>query len=247
MAFLKGLNIDSIKGTLEAGVKTAQDGLSSIRVDAVLKDAREAATAGVATVGKAIESATRKAPEEADEQDSGTKGFVALLWCLAYSDGMVTDAERGVLDELSRAVDENYETYSFEIEQELALRLEESAREFGHGSAAKIEAQKIVEPLGLSPMESKLLCWNLFALANSDDLDESELDLIRFIGEKTGVEPAVFEEFKNYSYAIVEIEKSIEELKRSNRSYGEIEPLVNEFGKREKTIVAAAQALVADR
>ena len=96
-------------------------------------------------------------------------------------------------------------------------------------------------------MEQERRILNLLSLANSDGIDESELDLIRYVGEKAEIDPAAFAELKNYSDAIAEIERSIEELKQSGRSYGEIEPLVAEFTQRERTIIEAAQSLITDR
>ena len=98
-----------------------------------------------------------------------------------------------------------------------------------------------------SPRDARLLCWNLLAIANSDGLDEREADFIRFVSERAGLDPVVFEEFRNYSDAIVEIERSQEQLKESDRTYSEIEPIMTEFEKRKQTIIEAAQALVTDK
>jgi len=235
------------KEALEAGAKAAQEAVSSIDVGEVAEGAKNAAMEGANAIGKAIGDAIQKTPEEIEEEASSVRDFVALLWCMAYADGEVSDAEASTLDEISRTLDEGYEIYADELKQECELAIREGGKEFGYQNAVKIEAQKLIESIKPTSMDAKLICWNLLALANSDGLDDSELDLIRFVGEKSSIDPAAFAELKNYSDAIVEVERSIEELKQSGRSYGEIEPLVAEFAHREQTILEAAQSLITDR
>lgn len=244
MAFLKGLDLGKIMGAVESGVKSAKDGLSKIDLEGVVQGAKEAVASGVDAVGGAIDRITGK--EEAGENPS-FKEFISLLWYLASVDGVVSEEEKETLGQLAASLDESYGEYASELETECLAKLDEGRREFGAQDAAKIEAQKIVEALKPSMQDAKLLCWNLLALANSDAIDEHEIDFIRFVSEKSGVSASVFEELRNYSDAIVEIGRSRENLRTSNRSYAEIEPLVNELADREQTILRAAQALVADR
>lgn len=245
MAFLKGLDIGRLKGAVESGARTAREGVANIKVDDIVQGARDIATTGKTKAKEALESVSQKSPEE--EEAPTFKDFIALLWCLANVDGVVSPEEREKLSELASNLDEEYGTYAAELEQECALKLQKHAKEFGQQNAAKIEAQMIIESLELTPRDAKLLCWNLLALANSDGLEERELDFMRFANEKAGVDSAAFEELRNYSDAIVEIERAREQLKASNRSYGEIEPLVSEFTERERLIIKAAQSLVTDR
>ena len=273
MSFLKKLNVDSIREGLVGGLKSAQESISNIDVDEVVKNASDAATSGVKAiqetisnidvneavkgakdaassginaVGKAVESITQKAPDNEEIDEASSRKTVELLWCMAFADEVVTDAERETLNELSGNIDSNYETYQAEIEDQFTLKLAENAREFGHLAAVKIEARDIIKSLELTPTEAKLLCWNLLALASSDGLEDNELDLIRFIGEQSGLEASVVDELRNYSDAIVETANAREQLKQSSRSYSEIEPLVNELASREQTLIEAAQSLIAD-
>lgn len=235
------------KEALEAGVKAAQEAVSSIDVGEVAEGAKNAAMEGANAIGKAIGDAIQKTPEEIEEETESVRDFVALLWCMAYADGAVTHAEASTLDEISKTLDENYEIYADELKRECELVIQEGGKEFGYQNVVKIEAQKLIESINPTSTDAKLICWNLLALANSDGLDESELDLIRFVGEKSNIDSAAFEELRNYSDAIVEVERSIEEMKQSGRSYGEIEPLVAEFAHREQKILEAAQSLITDR
>lgn len=264
MSFLKRFNKDSLKESLDAGLKSAQDGVAGINVgemvqgarDAVIdsvanfnpeelvQGAKEAVAAGAEMAGNVIGGALR---DDTEEVDTSLKELVALLWCLAYVDGVVTSEERDLLTQISSEIDASYETYAAEIESECIARLQEASREFGQENASKIEASRIIETVQLDAGDAKLLCWNLLTLANSDDLNENELDFIRYIAEKSGVETSIFDELRNYSDALLEVEKSIEQLKLSDRSYSEIEPLVDEAMQRQQYIFGAAQTLISDR
>ena len=274
MSFLKSLNVGAIKETLATGVKTAQENLSSIDVkevvhstkDAVaagVKDAQEtitnidvnevaqsakaAAANGANAISKTVKGITQKAPEDEEQEDLSLRKLIELLWCMAFADEVITEAERETLNELSSNIDANFEAYQAEIEEEFTQKLLVNSKEFGHITAVKIEVKGIIESLELTPQEAKLLCWNMLALASSDGLDDTELDLIRFIGEQSGLATSIIEELRNYCDAIAETASAREQLKQSARSYSEIEPLVNDLTKREQTLIEAAQALIADR
>lgn len=237
---------DVVKGTLASGVKAAQEGISNIKVDEMVQGALGAASAGAAMVGDLV-SGGREAAGTDDDASASQKALISLLWCLASVDGEITEIERQKLEELALTVDENYPTYGNELEQECARRLEEGAREFGHQNAAKIEAQRVIESLELSPQDARLICWDLLALAGADELDNRELDFVSFASEKAGVGRDTFEELRNYSDAILETEACLVRLKASNRSYSEVEPLVEELSERIRTIIVAAQALITDK
>ena len=232
---------------LESGAKSAQESIANFNMEDAVQSAKDAAAGGVNAIGKAVGDIAQKTPEEPEEDTSSIRDFIALLWCMAYADGSVSETEAVALDEISIALDESYESYASELKQECGRIIQENGKEFGYQNAVKMEAQKLIESIKPTPTDAKLICWNLLSLANSDGVDDSELDLIRFVGEKTEIDPAAFAELKNYSDAIAEIERSIEELKQSGRSYGEIEPLVSEFTQREQTIIEAAQSLITDR
>ena len=274
MSFLKNLDVGSIGQTLADGVKAAQEGISSIDVGEIVKNAsdaaatgvkavqegvsnidigeavegaKEAAASGANAVGKTVESITQKAPDNEEEGDSSSRKMVELLWCMAFADEVITDEERETLNELSSAFDADFESYQAGIEHEFGSALAENSKEFGHATAVKLEAKRIIESLEPTFTEAKLLCWNLLALASSDGLDDSELDLIRFIGKQMELEASIVEELRNYTDAIVETGRAREQLKRSTRSYSEIEPLIAELEKREQTLVEAAQSLITDK
>ena len=244
MGFLDKLNVKAITDAVNTGVQAAKEGITNIKLDEAIQGAMDAAAAGTAMVGEAIGSVLPKSDE--DTTDAGYKEFVSLLWCLAYVDGEISPDERAMLAEISKTLDEGYEEYAEQIEQDCIARLQEASADFGVAHAAKHEAQRIIDTMDISPTGAKLLCWNLLAIANSDGLEESELDFIRFVSAKSGLDPAVFQELKNYSDAIVEIEKARADLKSSNRLYAEVEPLDNEFAQREQVILEAAQMLVSD-
>lgn len=243
--------VRNAKGAIEAGMKAIQDGASNVRADEIAQGAKELAEGSVAAIGKAIGDISGGKPSEEnppqDDTSQNLKDFISLLWLMTYVDGDVSDLEKEKLNGIAYGIDEGYGSYAEEIERACVSRMVEGSREFGRLAAAKIEAQKIIESFDLTKRDARLVCWNLFAVAGADGLVDDEGDFIRFIGEKAGVEAVVFEELKSYSEAIVEIGIARDRLAQSNRNYGEIEPLMDEFAKREKCIVDAAQALISDR
>ena len=56
MSFLKKLNVESIKESLVDGVKAAQEGISNIDVDELVKNASDAATSGAKAIQDAVSS-----------------------------------------------------------------------------------------------------------------------------------------------------------------------------------------------
>lgn len=231
---------------LAAGIKSAQEGLSNFKVDDMVEGARGAVATGTSAIGGIIDGIVPKDSKE-DEPPSSCREFVAILWYLVHVDGAFSVEEREALDRIAGDIDSNYSAYASELEEECASTYKVSVAEFGLQAAAKVEAQKIIESMEISPRDAKLMCWNLLALAGSDGIDESELDFIRFVSAKAGVSQSVFEELRNYNDAIVEIGTTCDQLKASDRGYSEIEPLVSEFEKREQVILEAVQALVSDR
>lgn len=259
-------NLDKLKGSVEKGVKAAQKGASKLDAEAIGKavgggikvaqkgvqqidaekaaeDAKNLASFGASNASKLIGKLKKKS---AEEEPVTFKEFIALLWYLANIDESVSAEEEQKIAQIALSLDEQSPEYMDEIAQECAENFSESRREFGVQSAAKIEAQKLIESLNTSARDAKLLCWNLLAVANADGLDDREADFIRFVSEKAGLDPVVFEELRNYSDAIVEIESARKQLKESDRSYASIEPLVNELAEREQKIIQAAQALITD-
>lgn len=173
--------------------------------------------------------------------------MISLLWFLAHADGSVSDQEKTSLSRIAPLLDEAYDTYAVDLATTCEARMAASAREFGAANAPKIEAGRTIDSMNTQELNGKLLCWNMLALADSDGIDEAELDYVRYVSERTNVERTVYEELVNYRRAIDEIEFSKEGLKSSSRSYAEIEPLVSDFSDRQMKLVEAAQALVSDK
>lgn len=246
MAKLK-VGLGKIKDVAGGGMKAVQSGVARIDVGARARDAKNlanVATASAAELAKGI----KRAPSEANENDGASdyRNFFALLWCVASVDGEVSPEEKERIYEIALGMDEGYGAYAEDLERECLLRLRSNERDFGWQSGVKVEAQRALEALPLSRVEAKLVCWNLLAVATFGGLGKEEIDFVRFVGSRAGVSSSDFEELLNYAFAIVDIAKTRESLRESNRRYSEVEPLVSELAKREQAVLKAAQALVAD-
>lgn len=247
MALFKGIDVGKIRESVENGAKAVQDGIANIKPEELAQNMKERASSGASNVGKAVEGVISKHKRSNEPDNSGMKDFVALLWYLALVDGTISQEEREKIVELAREVDEDYESYIEEIETDCTKNVEAQLNDFGRDGAVKVEAMRVIETMELTPLEAKFLCWNLLAAANSDGITENEVAFVRFVAEKSGVDPALFEEMRSYCDALAEIESTRETLRSSNRTFAQIEPLIKELERREQVIVEAAQALVMDR
>lgn len=258
MGLFDKLDIAKVRGVVETGAKMVQENVRNVSLDQlsaevadagkkVADGAADALNAGVSAGKDAIQRVAAEVSKQESADDHVGRNVVSLLWFLAHADGVVTDDERVAVAQMAPAFDEEYETYAADLEQDCAARLRASAAEFGAQNAAKVEAGRVLDSMDVDEASGKLLCWNMLALAGADGLDQAELDYIRYVSQRAGVDHAVFEELCNYRRAIDEIEASKERLKSANRSYGEIEPIVSEFSAREAKLVEAAEALVCDR
>lgn len=245
MAIFDGINFDTIKKTAEEGIQAAQKGIQNFDVEQAVHSIADTASAGVDSVAKAIEQVTGKPSNE--ESRGSEEDFVRLLCCLAAADGQVTDAEKSKICEQAGEIDQELAEKASDVICECVKQIESSSTELGYQDAAKTEAQRIIEPLDLSDQEQKMLCWNLFAVGGVEGLSDENTDFIRFTCEKIGVNRAVVEELCNYNTTLVELGDAKQQLRLSNRSYSEIEPLVNELMVREQVILEAAQALITDK
>lgn len=121
MAFLKGIDLGSLKETLDAGMKAVQDGVAGIDVGGLAQNAKDAVgsriasfdigeaaqgakgavASGVEMAGTALGGAIRG--DDGSEGVESAKELVELLWCLAYVDGVITSEEREVLGQSRRS------------------------------------------------------------------------------------------------------------------------------------------------
>ena len=230
---------------VEGGIKASKEALGSFDVAEAAQDAKSLVSSGAENASKFIGGLFKK--DEEQQETNPRTDFIALLWLLALTNDSLSTEEEKRIDEIALSLDESYKSYASEMKTACTELVAENAREFGAASAAKMQAKTLIDGMEPSARDGKLLCWNLFAVANADGLDEAEIDFIRYASEAAGVDAGVFEELRNYSCTINEIEQERQALRTVDRSYGIINPIMDELSSRQQVIIEAAQALVMDK
>lgn len=230
----------------DGAAKAIGEGAKDFDAARAVRNAADAASSGLAAASRAIGGAPKE--EAPSEENSGAETLVNLLCCFAACDGEITTAEKekiaAIANDLSVSTGGDFSGDN--VVQAALGQLDADSREFEYVVAAKVGAQRILENMTLAEQEKRSLCWNLYALAYADGATSTEIDFIRFVCEKSGVNPAAAEELGAYAAAIYEIGEEKKKLAGVDRSYREVGPLVDELSKREQVLMEAAWALVSD-
>ncbi len=266
MALFKGVNLDNLKKKAGEGIKAVQEGVQSIDSPDALKQKAQDASRAIGDTAKTIGEGVRTAGDTAstgsanirkkigdkisgaEEESQATQDyeFAALLSFLAAADGEVSKEEKEKICELLDEIDDDVEKDHHEMIDESVAQVQKESGEFGWVASAKINAKRTLDSVELSPQEKKSFCWNLFAVASADSVSADESDFIRYVCEVIDLDKAIVEELAGYNDAIIELSAEKEKLKKSARSFNEIEPLIREITAREETIIKAAEMLVTD-
>lgn len=249
MENIKGIDLDGLKKTLNDGVKTVQENAKNFDVNDTMHKLSDAASAG-AGIATNLVNEFKEGYNKSDEKASGfsptTTTFAKLMAYLASADGNVTQEEYKKFVEIGHEMDGRFNEYGDDLMTECLGQVEANKKEFGHLNAVKIGAQKTLENLNLSDQEKKTLCWDMLTIAGADGFDDSEIDLIRFVSQKLGLDPVVLQEMKNYYGAVADLECEKALITQSKRPYNEIEPIANRISVRQLAVTDAIHDLIED-
>jgi len=249
MENIKGIDLDGLKKTLNDGVKTVQENAKNFDVNDAVHKLSDAASAG-AGIATTLVNEFKEGYDKSDEKASGlpptTTTFTKLMAYLAFADGNVTQEEYRKFVEIGHEIDEHFNEYGDDLMTECLSQVEANKEEFGHLNAVKIGAQKTLENLNLSDQEKKTLCWDMLTIAGADGFDDSEIDLIRFVSQKLGLDPVVLQEMRNYYGAVTDLECEKALIAQSKRPYNEIEPIANRISVRQLAVADAIHDLIED-
>lgn len=135
-----------------------------------------------------------------------------------------------IVDECEKYVEEYKEEESYDILQE------------GVDEALNNRAEKLDNGI-----TARHLLWNLITVSHSDGNHiKDEERLISHISRVLKVEKSIYSEMKQLISTAFVIQNELVLLENSNRSYGEIRPLVEEAEKRKNVIAEAGKALIED-
>lgn len=232
----------------EKAIKDAGDAVSRFDAGKALQDAGNAVGEGVNAIAQAVVSVAKEGEKSGSPACHGFDviDFASLLVCLASIDGVISDKERAKITGIAADLGAEMEGEGCGFIDTVVDGMKSDADEFGALAAAKINARFTIDNASMTERDRRLLCWGLLAVGRSDGVSADEMDFIRYVNERSGLDPVVADELIGYITAIGETSALAEELKASNRPYSEIEPLAAELAQREDAITAAAQALITD-
>lgn len=96
-----------------------------------------------------------------------------------------------------------------------------------------------------TPISSRLLIWNMIAIAHSDEsFDDIERELINHVADKLDVGRALVLEMEQSITALTDLEREEQWVKTTNRPYMVIEGIVAEIEHRKEVVFEGVQTLI---
>ena len=104
----------------------------------------------------------------------------------------------------------------------------------------------ISEQVGNTIITPKLFIWDLLTIAYSDgNYNKVERKLIKYIVRKTNIDKAIFLEMESSLLTIMDIEKELTWIKKTDKPYLTIEAMVNELDHRKNVLFDIIKDLIA--
>ncbi len=179
------------------------------------------------------------------------KSAVAVFYSLISVDGEIGTDELQKLDELGNELDpEGFPGYRDEvIAEEEALRSKMIDEDDLYDVIAEYVQDALRETVDdpEQGVPSRLLLWNMLTLAFCNgDYAAEQRRLIKHVSRVTGIEASVFLEMEQLMQTYVSVEKERAWLRKSERPFAEIEPIIWELDDRIRVLTSAAEALIGD-
>lgn len=179
------------------------------------------------------------------------KSAVSVFYGLIAVDGEVGEEELQKLDELGHGLDpEGYEAYRDEVIAAWQAQQEKMIDDEDYYDVIAEGVQEALHDALDDPekgMPSRLLLWDLLTLAFiNDDYADVQRRLIKHVARIAGINASVFLEMEQLMQTYISVEKERALIRKSERPYAEIEPIVLELNDRIKVLTTAAESLIAD-
>lgn len=218
----------------------------------------KAAAGGVAAKGKEaadfLKQKTDKAVHAVKKKEEvhgliTAAGALKLMYMVVAADGKIEEEEVAQF----RKIGEEFAMDSVEQQTEViaectALVKNLDTENYGEelNDAVRDVIQETLDvPEATIPV--KLLLWDLLVIAQSDNrYQEGEERLIRYIARHLNVDKSIIPEMEQSLQAMVAVEKEVTWLKTTDRSFGVVEPIMNDLADRKTTIMQGIHNLIND-
>lgn len=190
----------------------------------------------------------KKPAEVANAGNDSVKSALRLFYCMVAADGQVLAEEMEKFDAICQELDPDGVIDRAEIIQACQQQLEKAVDPEDYEDVLQVGAEEAVDSYLSAKdatMPPKLLLWDLLAIAYSDgDFAESERRLLKFIALRLKVDKAILLEMESTVLALLDLERELEWIKRTNRPYLVIETMVKEIESRKRAVWDGVMELI---
>ena len=177
-----------------------------------------------------------------------------ILYFLIAADQELKDEETVMFDEIGKAFFGDFDQYKERILEDCRRQLAPT-NEMPMDALLKQAADHALQlseitlrsdEKHVSPVISvKLLIWDMMTVAYCDgECAPEEQELIRYIAEKTELDPTVYLELKSSIETVTDLKKETDWLKTTDRPYLTIEAMVNEIADRRDAVHTGVKDLI---
>ena len=187
--------------------------------------------------------------EKEDLSAISTRNALKIIYYLMAVDGQSIQTEEEKFDSIGQELDPNFGDIKDEIVSECQKQVAKAIDSEDYYDTLQdgvAEALMISEQVGNTIITPKLFIWDLLTIAYSDgNYNKVERKLIKYIVRKTNIDKAIFLEMESSLLTIMDIEKELTWIKKTDKPYLTIEAMVNELDHRKNVIFDIIKDLIA--
>lgn len=198
---------------------------------------------------------TKEAAKAVLKQEAATvpcltiQDALLIIYLLMMIDHEYSEKEESIFQSAGKEIDAEFDAHR----EELIKECNEIVTKAEEGSYTENIKKAVAAAVAKSFMEKdtavsgRLMVWNMIVAAYADDIcSNEEYDLIAFVAEKMKVDASVMLEMTYTIKSMIAVEREEEWLKKSNRSYAEVDPQMKELAARKANMMQSIQALLKD-
>ncbi len=214
-----------------------------------VKTAADKAKADIDAKKAEMKAAEEKAAIEATGVTAiAPQSAVKIFYYLMAIDRKITQDEEERFDLIGREMDPAFEEHKEALINECKAQMEKiiDAEDYYEAIQDGVEAALSGEQVSICGFVTpKLLLWDLLTIAYGDgEYGEEERKLLKYVVRKLNIAKDVFLEMESSILTVSDIEKEMEWIKGTDRSYLVVEKQIKELEKRRNDILLAVKALI---
>lgn len=177
-----------------------------------------------------------------------TKSALKIIYYISAADGHIDDVE---IEEYKKIATTVATDYSLDEVEKLIAECNEKVPKVDEEDYFDILQEVIDDEMKNQSDENGLsvraLVWDLLVIAAADeDYSESERRVIKHICRRQNLDSSVLMEFELLIKTANALQNEHAVIEKSNRSYGEIRPIIENIESKQQMIIQNVQDLIAD-